>query len=68
MSVTTMQDRFVRIRNNMMIGIVLETLQSEHEQFNRDQDEGEVGEVHWTREPRPLSSDWNELSCCCRCA
>ncbi|MES9925112.1 MAG: ion transporter [Candidatus Thiodiazotropha endolucinida] len=31
---------------NMMIGIVLETLQREHEQFSRDSGEGEAGEVH----------------------
>jgi voltage-gated sodium channel len=31
---------------NMMIGIVLETLQREHEQFDRDSGEGEAGEVH----------------------
>ncbi|MES9993268.1 MAG: ion transporter [Candidatus Thiodiazotropha sp.] len=31
---------------NMMIGIVLETLQREHEQFSRDNGEGEAGEVH----------------------
>ncbi|MCU7851299.1 MAG: ion transporter [Candidatus Thiodiazotropha sp. (ex Monitilora ramsayi)] len=31
---------------NMMIGIVLETLQREHEQFSRDTGEGEAGEVH----------------------
>jgi voltage-gated sodium channel len=35
---------------NMMIGIVLETLQSEHERFNRERGEGEAGEVHWIRE------------------
>lgn len=35
---------------NMMIGIVLETLQKEHEQFNREHGEGEAGEVHWIRE------------------
>ena len=35
---------------NMMIGIVLETLQEEHEQFNREQGEGEAGEVHWIRQ------------------
>ena len=34
----------------MMIGIVLETLQSEHEQLNPEQGEGEVGDVHWIRE------------------
>jgi voltage-gated sodium channel len=31
---------------NMMIGIVLETLQREHEQYSRDSGEGEAGEVH----------------------
>ncbi len=31
---------------NMMIGIVLETLQREHEQFSRECGEGEAGEVH----------------------
>ena len=35
---------------NMMIGIVLETLQREHEQFNRELGEGEAGEVHWIRQ------------------
>ena len=33
---------------NMMIGIVLETLQREHERFSRETGEGEAGEVHWT--------------------
>ncbi|MCG8014683.1 MAG: ion transporter [Candidatus Thiodiazotropha sp. 'RUGA'] len=31
---------------NMMIGIVLETLQREHEEFARESGEGEAGEVH----------------------
>jgi voltage-gated sodium channel len=35
---------------NMMIGIVLETLQREHEKFSRETGEGEAGEVHWIRE------------------
>jgi len=35
---------------NMMIGIVLEVLQREHEQFDRESGEGEAGEVHWIRE------------------
>ncbi len=35
---------------NMMIGIVLETLQKEHEKFERETGEGEAGEVHWIRE------------------
>ena len=35
---------------NMMIGIVLETLQKEHENFDREEGQGEAGEVHWLRE------------------
>ncbi len=35
---------------NMMIGIVLEVLQREHEQFDREAGEGEAGEVHWIKE------------------
>ena len=35
---------------NMMIGIVLETLQREHEELNRELGEGEAGDVHWIRE------------------
>jgi len=35
---------------NMMIGIVLETLQKEHEKLDRETGEGEAGEVHWIRE------------------
>ncbi len=35
---------------NMIIGIVLETLQREHERFSRETGEGEAGEVHWIRE------------------
>ncbi|MES9904130.1 MAG: ion transporter [Sedimenticola sp.] len=35
---------------NMMIGIVLEVLQKEHEAFDREHGEGEAGEVHWIRE------------------
>ncbi len=35
---------------NMMIGIVLETLQTEHEKFDRENDEGEAGDVRWLRE------------------
>jgi voltage-gated sodium channel len=31
---------------NMMIGIVLETLQQEHEKINREDGTGEAGEVH----------------------
>jgi voltage-gated sodium channel len=35
---------------NMMIGIVLETLQKEHERMDQLTGEGEAGEVHWIRE------------------
>ncbi len=35
---------------NMMIGIVLDVLQTEHEQSNREHGEGEAGEVHWIKE------------------
>ncbi|VAX06727.1 FIG00784230: hypothetical protein [hydrothermal vent metagenome] len=39
---------------NMMIGIVLEVLQREHEQFDRESGQGEAGEVHWLREHTEL--------------
>ena len=39
---------------NMMIGIVLEVLQREHEQFDRESGKGEAGEVHWIREHTEL--------------
>ncbi|MES9878039.1 MAG: ion transporter [Candidatus Sedimenticola sp. PURPLELP] len=35
---------------NMMIGIVLEVLQKEHEDYDREHGQGEAGEVHWIRE------------------
>lgn len=35
---------------NMMIGIVLDVMQTEHEEYNREQGEGEAGEVHWVKE------------------
>lgn len=35
---------------NMMIGIVLDVLQREHEAFDRETGSGEAGEVHWLRE------------------
>ena len=35
---------------NMMIGIVLDVMQSEHEEYNREQGAGEAGEVHWVKE------------------
>jgi voltage-gated sodium channel len=39
---------------NMMIGIVLEVMHKEHEEFDRSQGEGEAGEVHWIREHTEL--------------
>lgn len=35
---------------NMMIGIVLDVMQTEHESYNREHGQGEAGEVHWVRE------------------
>jgi len=35
---------------NMMIGIVVETLQSEHQELAKQSGEGEAGEVHWIRD------------------
>ena len=35
---------------NMMIGIVVESLQEEHEKENRETGKGESGEVHWIKE------------------
>lgn len=35
---------------NMMIGIVLDVLQREHEKYDQEQGQGEAGEVHWLRE------------------
>ena len=35
---------------NMMIGIVLDVMQTEHEEYNREHGEGEAGEVHWVKE------------------
>ena len=35
---------------NMMIGIILDVMQTEHEKYNREHGEGEAGEVHWIRE------------------
>ncbi len=35
---------------NMMIGIVLDVMQKEHERVDRECGEGEAGEVHWIRE------------------
>lgn len=35
---------------NMMIGVVLDVMQTEHEKHNREHGEGEAGEVHWLRQ------------------
>ncbi len=35
---------------NMMIGVVLDVMQKEHEKLDRQQGEGEAGEVHWIRQ------------------
>ncbi len=35
---------------NMMVGIVLDVLTREHQQFDQESGEGEAGEVHWIRE------------------
>ncbi len=35
---------------NMMIGVVLDVMQQEHENYNREEGEGEAGEVHWIKE------------------
>ncbi|NOY63075.1 MAG: ion transporter [Gammaproteobacteria bacterium] len=35
---------------NMMIGIVLDVMQTEHEKFNQESGEGTAGEVHWLKE------------------
>lgn len=35
---------------NMMIGVVLDVMQEEHEKQNREEGEGAAGEIHWIRE------------------
>lgn len=35
---------------NMMIGVVLDVMQKEHEKLDRESETGEAGEVHWIRE------------------
>ncbi|MBF0281748.1 MAG: ion transporter [Zetaproteobacteria bacterium] len=35
---------------NMMIGIILEVMQAEHEKMSREEGTGEAGEVHWIKE------------------
>lgn len=39
---------------NMMIGIVLDVLQREHEKYDQEQGQGEAVEVHWLREHTEL--------------
>jgi len=35
---------------NMMIGVILDVMQREHEEYYRETGEGEAGEVHWIKE------------------
>jgi voltage-gated sodium channel len=35
---------------NMMIGIILDVMQEEHETYNKENDLGSAGEVHWLKE------------------
>lgn len=35
---------------NMMIGVVLDVMNQEHEELNRELEKGEAGEVHWIKE------------------
>jgi len=35
---------------NMMIGVVLDVMQQEHEKYNQEEGQGEAGEVHWIKE------------------
>lgn len=35
---------------NMMIGVILDVMQREHEEYYRESGEGEAGEVHWIKE------------------
>lgn len=35
---------------NMMIGVVLDVMQKEHEKFDQEHGEGAAGEVHWIKE------------------
>ncbi len=35
---------------NMMIGVVLDVMQEEHEKHNREEGEGAAGEIHWVKE------------------
>ena len=35
---------------NMMIGIILDVLTKEHEEYNRENNLGEAGEIHWLKE------------------
>jgi len=35
---------------NMMIGVILDVMQQEHEQYYRETGQGEAGEVHWLKE------------------
>jgi voltage-gated sodium channel len=35
---------------NMMIGVILDVMQREHEEYYRESGEGEAAEVHWIKE------------------
>ncbi|OUR73057.1 cation transporter [Methylophaga sp. 41_12_T18] len=35
---------------NMMIGVILDVMQQEHEEYYRETGQGEAGEVHWMKE------------------
>ena len=39
---------------NMMIGVILDVMQREHEAYYRETGEGEAGEVHWIKEHTSL--------------
>ena len=42
---------------NMMIGIILDVMQTEHEKMSRETGEGEAGEVHYIKEHTALIED-----------
>lgn len=42
---------------NMMIGVVLDVMQQEHDEYYRETGQGEAGEVHWIKEHMSEMSD-----------
>ncbi len=42
---------------NMMVGVVLEVMQSEHAKYNLEHGEGEEAEVHWLKEHALVTED-----------